>query len=60
MEFQYLRIGNITGRGRFATVNRGRWQGKDVALKRIKIPHGYDDTADITSSEEITILRSGY
>lgn len=60
VEFQDLQIGNVIGRGSFATVNRGKWQGKDVALKRIKIPPGYDDTADITNSQEIAILRSGY
>ena len=35
-----LEFGKIIGRGSFAVVYRGCWQGKDVALKQIRMPCG--------------------
>ena len=56
VKFQELEIGEVIGRGSFATVNRGKWKGKDVAVKRIRIPPGYE-TEDVFNHREISILR---
>ena len=49
-------MGGVLGKGSFATVNRGKWNGKDVALKRIRLPGGYD-TEELANMQEIAILR---
>ena len=56
VEFDELAIGGIIGRGSFSVVHRGQWQGRDVALKRIRAPPGAED---VVSSQEVTVLRLG-
>ena len=42
----------------FSFVNRGKWKGKEVALKRIQIPPGYLETAeDLKEFKEISVLK---
>ena len=48
-----LEFGDVIGRGSFAIVYRGRWQGKDVALKQIRVPCGNIATVP----KEVAILR---
>ena len=51
-----IEFGDVIGRGNFGVVHRGKWSGKDVALKTIKIPPGYDPDT-ISSYREIAVLR---
>ena len=37
-------------------LNRGKWNGKDIALKRIRLLGGYD-TEELANMQEIAILR---
>ena len=48
-----LEFGSVIGRGSFAVVYRGCWQGKDVALKQIRVPCGNI----ATMPKEVSILR---
>ena len=48
-----LEFGDVIGRGSFAVVYRGCWQGKDVALKQIRVPCGNVATVP----KEVAILR---
>lgn len=48
-----LQFNKIIGRGSFAVVYRGLWQGKDVALKQIRVPCG--NIANVP--KEVAILR---
>ena len=56
VDFQELEVGQVVGRGNFGVVHRGRWNGRDVALKIIRIPTGYD-TDSVSNYKEIAILR---
>ena len=47
----------LIGRGGFATVYKGKWKGKKVALKRINIPPGIDRKQMIASSCELNALK---
>ena len=51
-----VEMGDVIGKGSFGIVNKGKWKGKVVALKRIRLPGGYssEETAD---TKEITVLR---
>ena len=51
-----IKIGPVIGKGSY---NRGRWDGKDVAVKTIKIPPGYD-AENVTNYREIVALRSPF
>ena len=54
MDMKELEFGSVIGRGSFAVVYRGCWQGKDVALKQIRVPCGNIATVP----KEVSILRS--
>lgn len=47
-----LTFGDIIGRGNFAVVRKGKWNGTDVAVKTIDVPT--DNTDYLT--QEIKIL----
>ena len=34
-----VEVGKIVGRGSFVVVHHGRWRGKDVAVKKIRVPN---------------------
>ena len=53
MDMKELEFGSVIGRGSFAVVYRGCWQGKDVALKQIRVPCGNITTVP----KEVSILR---
>ena len=53
MDMNDLEFGNIVGKGSFAVVYRGLWQGRDVALKQIRLPCA----SSTTVPKEVTILR---
>ena len=60
VKFEEVKIGEVIGRGTFGTVNRGKWKGKDVALKRMKTA-GYVNTAeDVSNYKEISVIRLVY
>ena len=60
VKFEDVTIGEVIGRGTFGTVNRGKWKGKDVALKRMKTA-GYVNTVEAVSYyKEISVLRLEY
>lgn len=48
-----LGFGDVIGRGSFVVVYHGCWQGKDVALKQIRVPRGNIATVP----KEVAILR---
>ena len=50
VHYSEIEVGGVIGKGSFAIVNKGKWNGQDVALKRIRVPGGYD-------SEDITDLK---
>ena len=56
MDYSEVEMGCALGKGSFATVIRGKWNGKDVALKRIRLPGGYD-TEELANMQEIAIQR---
>ena len=49
-------MGEMIGRGSFGIVNKGKWKGKVVALKRIRLPGGYSDE-EMPDTKKITLLR---
>ena len=51
-----LHFGEVIGRGGFGTVSKGTWHGEDVALKRVRLPAGFD-TDTIADMNEIAVLR---
>ena len=56
VEKSEIEIGDVIGKGSFGIVNKGKWKGKVVALKRIRLPGGYSDE-EIADAKEITVLR---
>lgn len=47
---------DVIGKGNFAIVYRGKWDGRSVALKKMKLPSGISvDT--LPNVQEIKILR---
>ena len=60
IELKDLEIGKVIGKGSFGTVNRGKWKGKDVAVKRMKTAGYVSMTQDLSNHKEISILRLGY
>ena len=57
MKLEQLKFGKVIGRGGFSTVNHGKWKGKDVALKRIRLPPGYVHDQDSSYNKEIEVLK---
>ena len=56
VDIKDLEFGPVVGRGSFASVHRGIWNGTEVALKRIRVP--YVSCATVNSlPKEISILR---
>ena len=53
MDMKEFEFGNVIGRGSFAVVYRGCLQGKDVALKQIRVPSGNIATVP----KEVSILK---
>ena len=51
-----LKFEECIGRGSFAVVHRGTWQGKEVALR---LPSGLDADS-LQNIQEINILRYNY
>ncbi len=51
-EQQNLVVGEVLGTGNFGTVFKGKWKGKDVALKEFK-----DGSMEAAVVEEISILQ---
>ena len=51
-----IEIGDVIGKGSFGVVNKGRWKGKVVALKRIRLTGGCSDE-ETANAKEITVLR---
>lgn len=47
-----LVFGDIIGRGNFAVVRKGTWNGTDVAIKTIEVPSHNTDYL----TQEITVL----
>lgn len=37
VDYKDLQIGGVVGKGSFGTVHKGKWKGRDVALKRLKL-----------------------
>ncbi len=56
VDYQDLEIGDVVGKGSFATVHKGKWKGQDVALKRLRLPGGFD-AGSVTGIKEIEVLR---
>ena len=44
-------------KGSFSVVHHGQWKGKDVALKRIRLPPGID-CEQVVNSKEDAIKRA--
>lgn len=57
IEFEELNIVDIIGKGSFSVVHHGHWQGKEVALKRIRIPLGID-CEQVLHTKEVAIMRN--
>lgn len=51
-----LTFEDVVGRGNFAVVYRGLWEGKQVALKKMRLPSGISSET-LPSIQEITVLR---
>lgn len=49
-----LEFGEMIGRGNFSEVYKGKWKGKVVALKQMRIPSGGE--TDIIP-KEVSVLR---
>ena len=45
------------GHGAFGKVFKGKWNGKEVALKTLPIPDGADASDIVKHNEEIAALR---
>ncbi len=56
VSFEDIQVREVIGRGSFGTVNRGMWNGKEVALKRVKVP-GCEGFSNCLA--EISVLRFG-
>ena len=56
VEMKNIVFEGVIGRGSFAVVHKGRWEGKDVALKRIRIPCS-TSLSTSTLPQEVEILR---
>lgn len=53
VDLKLIEFGEVIGRGSFSEVHKGKWNGKEVALKKIRIPPG----SNIDVSKEISVLR---
>lgn len=51
-----LQFGKVIGRGGFGIVHRGKWNGQEVALKKIPLPPGID-ASSLPTSNEISVLK---
>ena len=51
-----VHFGELIGKGSFAEVYRGKWEGKDVALKKMKLPSEIS-LQSLPTIQEIEILR---
>ena len=51
-----LTFEDVIGKGSFAVVYRGKWEGKVVALKKMRLPSGIS-TDSLPNIQEIRILR---
>ena len=51
---EMLEFGEVIGRGSFADVHKGKWNGEEVALKRIRLPPGSDSSSVL---KEVAVLR---
>lgn len=49
-----LEFGEVIGRGTFAEVHKGKWNGQEVALKRMRLPPGSDPSI---VPKEVSVLR---
>lgn len=49
-----LEFGEVIGRGSFAEVHKGKWNGQEVALKRMRLPLGSDSSSLL---KEVAVLR---
>ena len=56
VEMKDITFGAIVGRGSFAVVHQGKWNGKEVALKCIRLPHGTSIPYS-NLPQEVEILR---
>ena len=56
VDIKDIKFDEIVGRGSFATVRHGRWQGRDVALKRIRLPNGAS-ISNANVPKEVEIVR---
>ena len=44
IEFKELTVGEVIGRGSFSIVHHGQWRGQQVALKKLRLPSGVDQS----------------
>ena len=51
---QLLLIGELIGRGTFADVFKGEWNGQVVAMKKIRLPPGSES---VIVPKEVSVLR---
>lgn len=54
VDMEMLEFGEVVGRGSFAEVHKGKWNGKKVALKRMRLPPGSDPSI---VPKEVAVLR---
>ena len=55
VDMKALEFGEVIGRGSFAEVHRGKWNGLEVALKRMRLPPGGDQLQSVL--KEVSVLR---
>ena len=54
VDMEELEFGPVVGCGSFAEVHKGKWKGQEVALKRIRLPPGGDQSI---ISKEVSELQ---
>ena len=58
--YEEICFNEVVGRGSYGSVYKGHLKGNIVALKRIPVPHGANNTELIADNREIAALRYHY
>ena len=51
-----VKFNEVVGQGGFGVVHHGYWKGREVALKRIKVPAGAI-TSSLPTPMEVSVLK---